>query len=90
MTVDLRDSDGVLEGRGCCGGFLDGGDVLRCCGPVNGQVADRRASFGFSFNFAGEAYDYATDVFVSADGKRMAGTFSRTGATVAWLRIAVE
>ena len=49
-----------------------------------------RASFGFSFDVSNgsEVSDYSTDVFVSADGQRMAGTFSRTGEPVAWLRIA--
>jgi hypothetical protein len=88
VAVDLREKDGVVEGTGCCGGFQNPNFPPYCCGPVNGQVADRRASFGFSFNFAGEEYDYATDVFVSADGERMAGTFSRSGTPVAWLRIA--
>jgi hypothetical protein len=91
VAVDLRENDGVLEGRGCCSGFQD--DVrFNCCGPVNGNVADRRASFGFSFDYngSGAVYDYSTDVFVSADGRRMAGTFSRTGEPVAWVRLASD
>lgn len=92
VAVDLREHDGVLEGNGCCGGFRDASYELNCCGPVQGEVADRRASFGFSFDFnrSGAVYDYSTDVFVSADGQRMAGTFSRTGEPVAWLRIASD
>src|SRR5215203_2427196 len=89
IAVDLRQVGAVIEGDGCCGGFQDVSRQIGCCGAVNGQIADRRASFGFSFQY-GELYDYSTDVFVSADARRMAGTFSRGGSPIAWVRIGVS
>jgi hypothetical protein len=85
VAVDLHESNGQLQGEGCCGGF--GGDHLQCCGAVQGYAADRQATFGFSFDYASEHLDYSTSVFVSADGQRMAGTFSLSGSPVTWLRI---
>jgi hypothetical protein len=84
VAVELQQTGTVLAGSGCCTGFQS--DVpLDCCGSVTGQCADRRASFGFSF--WGGTYEYATDAFVSADGSRMAGTFSRIDTPVAWIRL---
>jgi hypothetical protein len=86
VAVDIQTAgDGVIEGGGCCAGLFD--PAFQCCGVLNGQIVDRHASFGFSFSFAGEVYEYSTDAFVSADGQRMAGTFSRTVSPVAWVRI---
>jgi hypothetical protein len=87
VIVDLRQTGGALAGGGCCGSLSDQSYAGECCGAVSGQVADRRASFGFAFDFSGEHYDYSTDVFVSADGQRMTGTFSWAGFPVAWVRI---
>jgi hypothetical protein len=86
VAVEISEAAGVIQGRGCCGGFTQQSTDLNCCGPLTGQIVDRHASFGFSFDYAGSPYDYATDVFVSADRTRMTGTFM-TGATVAWVKI---
>ncbi len=86
VAVELQQTGTVLAGKGCCTGFQSN-IPLACCGPVTGQCADRRASFGFSFDLGG-TYEYATDAFVSADGSRMAGTFSRIDTPVAWIRLA--
>lgn len=83
VVVDIDQAGGAIQGQGCCGPADSG---ISCCGPLTGQIVDRRASFGFSFNHGGEPYVYSTDAFVSADGQRMAGTFSR-GGDVAWVRI---
>jgi hypothetical protein len=85
VAVELQQTGTVLAGKGCCTGFQSN-IPLACCGPVTGQCADRRASFGFSFDLGG-TYEYATDAFVSADGSRMAGTFSRIDTPVAWIRV---
>ena len=86
VAVDLDQGGDAIQGRGCCIGF-PGDTEISCCGPVTGQIVDRRASFGFAFDHGGEPYVYSTDAFVSSDGKRMAGTFSRGGVQVAWVRI---
>ena len=86
VVADITQAGVALQGQGCCarsGGQCD----IRCRGPVTGEIVDRRASFGFSFDYSGEPYVYSTDGFVSTDGKRMAGTFSRGGAQVSWVRI---
>src|SRR5262245_28953855 len=87
VTVDLTEKDRKLDGNGCCGGIDDLSQSLNCCAPVSGQFAGVQASFGFSFNLGAEPYDYTTDVYVSADRNRMAGSFSRTSTPVAWVRI---
>jgi len=85
VAVDITEMDGgVLQGQGCCGGFADVSSQLQCCGAVTGTIADRHAQFGFSFGH-GE-YQYMTDVYVSSDRQRMAGTFG-SGFPVAWVRI---
>jgi len=85
VTVDIKETTGgVIGGGGCCG--LSPQD-FPCCGALRGQVADRRASFGFSFDLSGVPYDYSTNVFVSADGQRMTGSFSLAGRRVAWRRL---
>ena len=90
VAVDLRTTGTAISGDGCCGGFSSLGAGISCCGDVTGQVVDRRAAFGFTFDFGGDRYEYATDVFVSADGRRMAGRFSRTGGPIAWVPIASD
>jgi hypothetical protein len=85
VAVEIDEAGGVIKGRGCCGGLGDLSAQIDCCGLLTGQVADRHASFGFSFDSGGH-YDYTTDVFVSADGTRMAGTFE-SDYPVAWVRI---
>jgi hypothetical protein len=87
VAVDIAQAGSVIEGQGCCAGFPGQDSALDCCGAVMGQILERRASFGFSIDGLGEPYIYSTDVFVSADGSRMAGTFSRTGSAVAWVKI---
>jgi hypothetical protein len=87
VAVDVTAAGGVINGKGCCGGFQEASALIQCCGAVSGQIADRRASFGFAFDFGGEAYSYWTDAFVSADARRMTGTFSRGGLPVTWLRV---
>jgi len=86
VTVDIWPiHDGVVSGTGCCGGFFD---LSSCCGFLEGEIAGQHASFGFSFG-GGEAAKYSTDVFVSANGQRMAGTFNGWQRNpVAWVRIA--
>ena len=88
VAVDIHGSGGAIEGQGCCGGFSAKSGQFGCCGAVTGTMADRRASFGFSFDFGGEPYTYSTESYVSSDGKRMGGRFSRIGWPVAWVRIA--
>jgi hypothetical protein len=87
VTVDLRESGAELQGEGCCGGFDDQSTALQCCGVLQGYAAAGHATFGFSFDSVGEHHDYSTSVFVSADGQRMAGTFSQSGWPVTWIRI---
>jgi hypothetical protein len=88
VTVELHEVDGAIDGRGCCGGLDDQSVELGCCGTVHGQIMGRQASFGFSFGSgSSDLYDYSTEVFVSADRKRMAGTFRRSGWPVAWVPI---
>jgi len=82
VAVDLRQAGGAIDGRGCCAESPDG----RCCGRLTGQMVDGRASFGFvPGQFTQDVY--STDAFVSSDGKRMAGAFSRMTLPVAWVRI---
>ena len=90
VAVEITTGGGVINGKGCCGGFQEGSALLQCCGAVTGQIADRMASFGFSFDFGGEAYSYWTDAVVSSDARRMTGTFSRRGGPVTWLRIGAD
>lgn len=88
VAVFLDQTNTALAGNGCCAGLRDvptGG----CCGAVTGQVAGRSASFGFPVSVLGQS-TYSTQVFVSADGQRMAGTFTLGGPDtlkVAWVRI---
>ncbi len=85
VAVDIDQAGGLIDGTGCCAGFPGDRDAS-CCGLVTGQIVDRRASFGFTPGQF-EEYVYSTDVFVSSDGKRMAGPFSRMTVPVAWVRI---
>jgi len=85
VGVELHQTnDAVIAGDGCCAGFSSA--LLSCCGPVTGQCLGRHASFRLSCEF-GAPYDYAFDTFVSADGKRMAGTIDRNDLPIAWLRL---
>lgn len=86
VAVELQQSGDVLAGNGCCSG-LGADRGFNCCGLVTGRIAARRAAFEFSFGSVDEPYVYATDAYVSADGRRMAGTFSRITSSVAWVRI---
>jgi hypothetical protein len=86
VVVDIDQAGSAIQGQGCCGIFAGEHDIS-CCGPLTGQIVDRRASFGFSFDYGGEPHVYSTDAFVSSDGKRMAGTFSPWGGPMAWVRI---
>jgi hypothetical protein len=86
VAVSLSQSGTDLSGFGCCAG-LNADVSVDCCGDiVNGSIVDRRASFEFSFE-SGEAFTYGADVFVSADGKRMLGPFSRGALVTAWVPI---
>jgi hypothetical protein len=87
VTVDLMEQDGVLTGNGCCAGIDADSMGINCCAPVNGHVADGRASFGFSFAFGTEPHTYSTYAYVSADRMRMTGTFSESTEPVAWVRL---
>lgn len=89
VAVDLKQTGDVLSGRGCCSGLgADAYPELDCCGAVTGEIAGRHASFGFTFDLnLSEPYVYATEANVSVDGRRMTGTFSRTGSPVAWVRL---
>ena len=87
VAVVLDETNSVIGGTGCCGGLGDLPGL--CCGAVTGQVVGRRASFWFPINGLGH-YVYATEVFVSADGQRMAGTFkvdTNNSLPVSWVRI---
>jgi hypothetical protein len=95
VAVDLRSVDGALAGDGCCAGFSYPEQAHSCCGDITGQVVDRRATFQFPIDVPEGHYVYATDVYASADGRRMAGSFrnSINGSAgglrlVAWLPIA--
>ena len=88
VGVSLGQTGTVLTGRGCCVGLNPGPPVDQCCGQVvDGSIVERRAQFGFTFEFGGTIGDYFADVLVSSDGQRMMGAFSRTDATMAWVRI---
>jgi hypothetical protein len=86
VAVSLTQSGTTLSGRGCCAGLATE-EPLDCCGPIKGgSIIDRNVEFAFAF----DPYLYAADVFVSADGQRMAGRFHGTaawGSATAWLRI---
>jgi hypothetical protein len=86
VAVSLTQSGTTLSGRGCCAGLATE-EALDCCGPIKGgSIIDRNVEFAFAF----DPYLYAADVFVSADGQRLAGRFHATGALgspTAWVRI---
>jgi hypothetical protein len=86
VAVSLTQRGTELSGRGCCAG-LGADEALDCCGPIKGgSIVDRNVAFAFSF----ESGSYAADVFVSADGQRMAGRFhgsAALGSPTAWVRI---
>ena len=84
VAVDIHQAGGAIEGRGCCAGF-PGDFSVSCCGLLTGEIVDRRASFGFTPGIGPDVY--STDAFVSSDGRRMAGMFSRMSVPVAWVRI---
>jgi hypothetical protein len=86
VAVVLTQNGSELTGYGCCAG-LGPQSIIDCCGEiVGGAIVDRRATFGFAFEF-GESFWYAADVVVSADVERMAGGFSRVDWPTAWVRI---
>jgi hypothetical protein len=87
VAVDITAARGVINGRGCCSGLGERSAALQCCGAVTGQIVERTVSFGFSFDVGGESYSYWTDAVLSADARRMTGTFSRGGVPVTWLRV---
>jgi hypothetical protein len=88
VAVSLSQSGTELSGRGCCAGLgID--EALDCCGPIKGgSIVGRDVDFAFTFQSGFGTY--AADVFVSADGQRMAGRFHDLvswGGPTAWLRI---
>ena len=88
VAVSLRQDGTVLSGTGCCGGLNPAVDF--CCSPIaGGSIIGRNVKFAFPIDIAGGPY--AADVFVSADGSRMAGAFHNVvgwGPPMAWVRIA--
>ncbi len=88
VAVVLSEASSAIGGNGCCGG-LDQGNVGWCCGAVTGHVAGPRVTFGFTVNVGLGPYTYATEAVLSANGQRMAGTFTLGGGNlpVAWVRI---
>jgi hypothetical protein len=88
VSVTFEQDGEVLSGTGCCAG-LGGDELLQCCGPLSGNVAEPRATFAFVFDAFSGGRVYGTDVTVSADRQRMGGTFSIDGEgslKVAWVR----
>jgi len=101
VAVGLREMGGVLTGEGCCTG-LDSSSgppaPFMCCGPVNGEIATRHATFWLTFELGSQSIKYWSDAFVSANGQRMTGRFKTMtsqhvmdgdypGIPVAWVRI---
>jgi hypothetical protein len=92
VGVELSEELGVLSGQGCYGGLPTPNhpELPSTCRPLTGMASGRHVRFAF----AAETYTYAADVYVSADGQRMAGAFRATGgwgvSPFSWLRIGTD
>ncbi|HEX2873817.1 MAG TPA: hypothetical protein VHP33_21320 [Polyangiaceae bacterium] len=89
VGVELSEESGVLSGQGCYGGLPTPNhpEIPSTCQPLTGTASGRHVQFAF----AAETYTYAANVYVSADGQRMAGAFRASGgwgvSPFSWLRI---
>ncbi len=93
VGVQLVQNGSELTGTGCAAGTppLEDPDsfVGEFCGPIHGSVTSNKVQFVFRFE-SGGAYTYAADVTVSADRRRMTGTFhgvSDVSWQTAWMRV---
>jgi hypothetical protein len=97
VVVRLSNTNGVIEGWGCCTPETDTG--LDCCGFIEGEAIGLHTTFSFSFEF-GATYTYAAHALLSEDGSRLGGYFKSTqsghdpapgrGMRVAWLRLGAD
>jgi hypothetical protein len=92
VGVVLSEELGVLSGQGCYGGLPTPNhpELPSTCQPLTGMASGRHVQFAF----AALSYTYAANVYVSADGQRMAGAFRATGgwgvSPFSWLRIGAD
>jgi hypothetical protein len=88
VAAELAQTGGVLTGNGCVTGLptpTSSAEELYC-GAVHGQIEGARVTFAYDAAIAIEG----ADLWVSRDGKRMAGRHAFQGswfAPVSWLRI---
>lgn len=92
VGVELTEELGVLSGQGCYGGLPTPNhpEIPSSCQPLTGTASGRHVQFAF----AAETYTYAANVYVSADGQRMAGAFRASGgwgvSPFSWLRVGAD
>jgi hypothetical protein len=84
VGVTLQQDGNRLTGYGCCAGLPSRMPDAQCCGSIEGSIVNGRAQFSFD-NVGSPAY--SADVLVSADGRRMLGSFVSPDFTMAWARV---
>lgn len=89
VAIELSEDAGVLSGLGCYGGLPtpEYPELINSCQKLSGTADGRHVQFAF-----GALHEtYAANVFVSADGQRMAGDFHDLvkwhASAFTWLRI---